>query len=152
MHDLHSDYPVAHEKIQLKKDMLSGYQVQIIERNNLSLGVNKVNSQSRQQKKIQTPQSKSKTFLSLGLQLKKISWSLRTQTRAIFETICRTKYRFAKSGKKCNKIKKQIVKSRNNAIFGKSIENPLIKAGVKIATTRKQYLNWSFRLNFKREK
>ena len=73
MHDLHSDYPVAHEKIQLKKDMLSGYQVQIIERNNLSLGVNKVNSQSRQQKKIQTPQSKSKTFLSLGLQLKKIS-------------------------------------------------------------------------------
>ena len=73
MHDLHSDYPVAHEKIQVKKDMLSGYQVQIIERNNLSLGVNKVNSQSRQQKKIQTPQSKSKTFLSLGLQLKKIS-------------------------------------------------------------------------------
>ena len=88
--------------------MLSGYQVQIIERNNLSLRVNKVNSQSRQQKKIQTPQSKSKTFLSLGLQLKKISYSLRTQTRAIFETIYRTKYRFAKSGKKVTKSKNKM--------------------------------------------
>ena len=48
MHDLQSDYPVAHEKTEVKKDMLSGYQVQIIERNNFSLGLNKVNSQSRQ--------------------------------------------------------------------------------------------------------
>lgn len=48
MHDLQSDYPVAHEKIEVKKDMLSGYQVQIIERNNFSLSLNKVNSQSRQ--------------------------------------------------------------------------------------------------------
>ena len=48
MHDLQSDYPVAHEKIEVKKDMLSGYQVQIIERNNFSLGLNKANSQSRQ--------------------------------------------------------------------------------------------------------
>ena len=71
MHDLQSDYPVAHEKIEVKKDMLSGYQVQIIERNNFSLGLNKVNSQSRQKRKIQTPQSKSKTLLSLGQQLKK---------------------------------------------------------------------------------
>ena len=41
--------------------------------------------------------------------------------------------------KKYNKIKKQNAKLRNNATFGKLIENPRTKVYVKIATNRKQY-------------
>ena len=43
-----------------------------------------------------------------------------------------------------NKIKKQNAKLRSNAIFGRSIENPINKVDVKIVTIRKQYLRWSF--------
>ena len=41
---------------------------------------------------------------------------------------------------------------RNNAIFGKSIENPTSKVDVKIVATGKQYLKWSFRPTFRRRK
>ena len=54
--------------------------------------------------------------------------------------------------KECNKINKQNAKLRNNAIFCKSIENLMNKVDMEIFITRKQYLKWSFRPTFKREK
>ena len=47
------------------------------------------------------------------------------------------------------KQNKQTAKSKNNATFGKLIENPESKVDVKIVTTRKHYLQWSLRLTFK---
>ena len=41
MHNLHNDYPLAGEKIKVTKEMLSEYQLQIIEDNNSSHGENK---------------------------------------------------------------------------------------------------------------
>ena len=41
MHDLHTDYPLATEKIEITKEMLSDYQLQIIEDNNIFLGKSK---------------------------------------------------------------------------------------------------------------
>ena len=54
--------------------------------------------------------------------------------------------------KEGNKIKKQNAKLKINAIFGKSIENPVNNVDVKILTTIEQYLKWSFIWTFKREK
>ena len=54
--------------------------------------------------------------------------------------------------KESNKVKKQNAKLRKNAIFGKSIENPMNKLDVETVTTRKQYLKWSFIPTFKRGK
>ena len=54
--------------------------------------------------------------------------------------------------KEGKKIEKQNARLRNNAIFGKSMENPMNKVGIKIKTTRKQYLKWSFIPTFKGEK
>ena len=42
--------------------------------------------------------------------------------------------------KEVNKIKKQNPRLRNDAIFGKLIENPMNKVDVKIVTATKQYL------------
>ena len=44
--------------------------------------------------------------------------------------------------KEGSKIKKQNTKLRNNALFGKSIENPVKKVDVKIINTRKQQRNF----------
>ena len=46
--------------------------------------------------------------------------------------------------KKVNKIKNQKPKLRNDAIFGKPIKYPMNKVDVKIVSSRKQCLNWSF--------
>ena len=53
--------------------------------------------------------------------------------------------------KEGNKVKKQNSKSRNNDIFGKSIEKPMKKIDIKFVTTRRQY-SWAFRPTFKRKK
>ena len=44
--------------------------------------------------------------------------------------------------KEGSKIKTQNTKLRNNALFGKSIENPVKKVDVKIINTRKQQRNF----------
>ena len=44
--------------------------------------------------------------------------------------------------KEGSKIKKQDTKLRNNALFGKSIENPVKEVDVKIINTRKQQRNF----------
>ena len=54
--------------------------------------------------------------------------------------------------KRGNIIIKHKAKLRNNAIFAKSIENPMNKVYVKIVTARKQYLKGLFRPTCKREK
>ena len=54
--------------------------------------------------------------------------------------------------KEDNQIKKQKPKLRNNALFGRLIENPMNKIDLKIVITRKQYLKWSFRPTFKSDK
>ena len=48
--------------------------------------------------------------------------------------------------------KKKKTKLKNNAIFGKTIRNPMSKVDVKLVISRKKYLMWSFRQTFKREK
>ena len=54
--------------------------------------------------------------------------------------------------KESNKIKTQNAKLQNNAIFGRSLENPVNKVDVKTVNTRKQYLKGIFRPAFKKEK
>ena len=68
LHDLHNDYPLVGKKAKVKEEMLSEYQLQIIENNRFSLG---------KSKKI-TPKTKYKLhyqnlklYSNLGLQMKK---------------------------------------------------------------------------------
>ena len=41
LHDLHNDCPLAGEKIEIKKEIMSNYQLQIIEDINIYFGKNK---------------------------------------------------------------------------------------------------------------
>ena len=68
-HDLHNDYPLACEKIKVTWDMLSKYQLQIIENNNFSISINNLISNLGNDK---IHFQNLKLFLNLGLQLKNI--------------------------------------------------------------------------------
>ena len=71
-HDLHNDYPLAGEKIKVTWDMLSKYQLQIIENNNFSISINNLISNLGNKRKCKLHYQNLKLFLNLRLQLKNI--------------------------------------------------------------------------------
>ena len=103
-----------------------------------------------QENKTKNLLSKPKTLFKFRVRNKK-THNIRIQS--ILKAISRTLYKFAKrSREKVRKIKKQNHKLISNAVFAKSIENPMSKVDVKVVTTREQYLKWSFRPTYKRGK
>ena len=71
LHDLHNDHPLAGEKIEIKKEIMSNYQLQIIEHINVYFGKNKKlipNLDNKRKYKLHYQNLK----FYLGLQLKKI--------------------------------------------------------------------------------
>ena len=73
LHDLHNDYPLAGEKVKVAEEILSDYQLKIIEDNNLSFGKNKKLIPNLDNKrKCKLRYQNLKLYLNLKLQLKKI--------------------------------------------------------------------------------
>ena len=68
---MHFDYPLAGEKIEIKKQVLSNYKLQIIEDNNSSLGKNKNLFSNRSNTKIETAPLKCKTLSKCRVAIKK---------------------------------------------------------------------------------
>ena len=95
---------------------------------------------SQDNKKNTTPLSKLKTFFKFRATIKKIHVILKFKLVPFLKQhIERNTVLQREAEKEGNKIKKQNAKLRNNAIFGKSTENPLNKVAVKLVTTRKQF-------------
>ena len=72
-YDLHNDYFLVSEKIHVRKEMLSSYQLHIVWCNNFSLGKSKkliLNQDNKTKYKFHNQNFK--IYLTLGLQLKKI--------------------------------------------------------------------------------
>jgi len=75
LHDLHSDYPLAPERMEVKKDMLSAKQLEI-------LGESKYNSMKKlipnlfAKLKYPIHYRNLKLYLSLGMELKSVSSSI----------------------------------------------------------------------------
>ena len=80
MHIDYNDCPLAHGKIEVRKEMLSYYQLQIIQDNNFSLGTKKRKfiTNLGNKRKCKLPYQNLKLYLSLELQN---SWNIRIQTR-----------------------------------------------------------------------
>ena len=71
LYNLHFDYPLAGEKIEIKKQALSDYKLQIIEDNNSSLGKNKNLIPNLSNTKIETAPLKCKTLSKCGVAIEK---------------------------------------------------------------------------------
>ena len=68
---MHFDYPLAGQKIEIKKQVLSNYKLQIIEDNNSSLGKNKNLISNLSNTKIETAPLKCKTLSKCWVAIKK---------------------------------------------------------------------------------
>ena len=71
LHDLHNDYPLAPERLKVKKEWLSDYQSNLLE-NNSMLNTEKLVSNIRDKNKYVLHYRNLQLYLSLGMKLKKI--------------------------------------------------------------------------------
>ena len=124
-------YPLAKEKIEVRKEMLSDYQLRFIEENNFSYDKNKKPiSNLGDQIKYKLHYQNLRVYLSFGLELKKNHRTFKQ--KPILKSYIEHNTDLQKEAEKeGNKINKQNGKLRNNAIFGKSIKNPMSKVDMK---------------------
>ena len=73
LHDIHNDYPVAPEKVNISNNMLSAYCKKIAEKYNISIGlVSKLISTLRDKKEYVLHYRNLQLYLDLGLKIKKV--------------------------------------------------------------------------------
>ena len=73
LHNIHNDYPIAPEKVNLSNDMLSAYCKKIAEKYNISIGlVSKLIPTLRNKKEYVLHYRNLHLYLDLGLKIKKV--------------------------------------------------------------------------------
>ena len=137
MQELHSDYPLAPDKIEIKKEMLSDYELKIADLYNIPIGnVKKIVVPNHFDKeKYVVHYENFQLELKLGLNLKKKILCIRIQLITMAIAICwiqqTKKNRSRKNGDKDGKA---IYKLMKNAVYGKTIENVRNRIDVKLVS------------------
>ena len=136
LHDLHNDYPVAPEKLNVSNNMFSEYCKKIVEKYNISIGlVRKLIPMLKDKKEYVLHYRNLQLYMTLGLKVKKVHRVLEfdqspwLKQYIVFNT---EKRKHAK-----NAFKKDFFKLMNNSVFGKTIENLRKRVDVKLVTTNK---------------
>ena len=71
LHKLHNDYPLAPEKLSVKKEWLSSYQTELLE-NNSTINIEKLAPNLMDKTKYVLHYRNLQLYLSLGMKLKKV--------------------------------------------------------------------------------
>ena len=122
LHDDHSDYPLAPEKLKIKKDMYSIYQLELAEKigNNLTEYEKLVPNLMNKEKYVIHGQLL-KLYMELGLKLKRVYRVIQFNQSAWLEPFIRQNTDLRKKSK--SEFEKCLYKLMNNAIYGKTMEN-----------------------------
>ena len=128
LHDLHSDYPLAPEQIEVNK-------------------INKLIPNLRNKKKYVIHYENLKQYLSLGLKLTRVHRGIKFEESRWLEkyVTLNTERRTAAR----NDSEKDFFKLMNNSVFGKTMENIRNRVDIKLVTDRKKAENLSTKPNFK---
>ena len=139
LHDLHNDYPLGPEKVNVAKDMLSDYCKKIADKFNISSGlVHKLIPTLNDKEKYILHYRNLQSYLSLGLKLKKIHRVLQfdqspwLKQYIDFNTQKRTHAK--------NSFEKDFFKLMNNSVFGKTMENIRKRVDVRLVTSKEKLL------------
>ena len=89
MRDLHNDYPLAPYKVEIKREMLSHYQLKIADLYNIPISnVKKLVPNFFDKEKYVTHYEKLQLYLRLGLKLKKMHRVLEFNQSQLAKTTC----------------------------------------------------------------
>ena len=133
LHDLHNDYPLAPEKIVVKKEMLSDYSREIQEREGIKIGkVEKLIPNLRNKKNYIVHYRNLQFYLSKGLKLKTIHRALEFSQSNWLEPYIA--FNTQKRAKAKNAFEKDFFKLANNSVFGKTMENKRKRCNIQLIT------------------
>ena len=128
LHDLHSDYPLAPEQIEVNK-------------------INKLIPNLRNKKKYVIHYENLKQYLSLGLKLTRVHRGIKFEESLLLEKYITLNTELRTAAR--NGFKKDFFKLMNNSVFGKTMENIRNRVDIKLVTNRKKAENLSAKPNFK---
>ena len=140
--------PLAPDKIEIKREMLSYYQLKIADLYNIPIdNVKKVVPNFYDKEKYMIHYENLQLYLRLELKLKNIS-SIRIQSVSMAKTICWIQHKKrTEADKNGDKDGKALYKLMNHVVYGKTLENVRNRIDVKFVSSKKDYLKWTSKLN-----
>ena len=144
--ELHNDYPLAPENIEIKREMLSDYQLKIADQYNIPIGnVSKLVPNFFDKEKCVIHYENLKLYLRLGLKLKKIHRILKfNQSQWLKQYVdFNTQKRIAAEKKNRDKDGKVLYKLMNNSVYGKTMGNLRNRIDARLVSNKKDYLKWT---------
>ena len=132
LHESHNDYPLAPERLKVKKEWLSGYQANLLEDDNI-LNTEKLVPNLMDKTKYVLHYRNLQLYLSLGMKLKKIHRILEFNEAPWMEPYIRMNTEFRKKSKSA--FEKDFYKLMNNSVFGKTMENLRKRVDIKVVRT-----------------
>ena len=131
LHDLHNNYPLCPEKIEVSKDMLSSYCREIADRYGIKVGgVNKLIPNLGDKVRYFVHYKNLQYYLSLGMKLVKIHRVLSFKQSNWLKSF--VDFNTEKRKKSKDLFSQNLYKLFNNCIYGKSIENITKRINVKL--------------------
>ena len=136
LHDIHNDYPLAPEKINIPKEWLSDYCLKIANAHNITTGTVKKLVPNLMNKNNYVIHYKNlQQCLELRMKLKKIHTILTLKQKDWMKTY--TDFNTKKRKDATNEADKSLFKLLNNAVYGKTIENK--RKIIKIRVIKKRF-------------
>ena len=137
LHDIHSDYPVAPEKVKVSNDMLSAYCEKIAEKYKIPIGlVSKLIPTLRDKKEYVLHYCNLQLYLDLGLKIKKVHRVLKFDQSLWLKKYIDFNTEKRKHAK--NSFEKDFFKLMNISVFGKTMENLRKRVDVRLVTNEKK--------------
>ena len=139
LHDLHNDYPLAPEKLEINQDMLSKYCSDIADKYGIKIGgVNKLVQKLRNKSKYVVHYRNLPLYLSLGMKLSKIDEILKFKHCDWLKKF--VDFNTDKRKNAANKFEESFFKVMINSVFGRTIENVRKRICVELINNTKDYV------------
>ena len=149
LHDLHSDYPLAPEKMLISHDMLSPYQQELKEDLQYKPArVEKLIPNLWNKEKYVIHYRNLKQHLSLGLKLKKIHRVLQFKQEAWLKPYIEKNTTLRAAA--VNGFEKDFFKLMNNSVFGKTMEDVRKRVDIKLIHEPSKFKKHASKVNYKR--
>ena len=141
LHDSHSDYPLAPEKLEISSDMLSTYCIDIANKYGIKVGgVNKLVPNLRNKMKYVVHYRNLQYYLSLGMKLIKVHRILKFKQFNWLKKYM--EFNTQKRKESTDEFNKAFFKLLMNCVYGKSMENIRKRMSVKVINNYKNYLRY----------
>ena len=142
LHEEHSDYPMAPEKIKIKTEWLSPYSLENANKFDIKTGnINKLAPDLIPKNNYVVHYRNLKCYLSLGLILKKVHKILEFKQSAWMKPYI--DFNTQKRKEATNEANKNLFKLLNNAVYGKTMENMRKRTKIRITTNEKDFLKYA---------